>query len=64
MSQITLSESLKAGRLQDFIAQEEARGVAPVDPEAFDAAIRKAVKPPQSEDRTSRSTSAGYPTGK
>lgn len=61
---LTLSEAIKTGRLQDFIAQEEARGVEPVTGSELDRALKTVIKPPQSEDRTSRSASRDGSTGK
>ena len=54
---LTLYEANKSGRLEEFIAQEEARGIGPIDRCDFDAALAKVVKAPRSEDRTSRSAS-------
>lgn len=54
---LTLRKALDTGRLDEFIAQEEARGVAPADRAEFDAIIKTAVKQPRSEGRTSRSPS-------
>ena len=54
---LSLSDALKEGRLDEFIAQEEARGVGPIDRADFDAALAKVVKAPQSKGRTSRSSS-------
>lgn len=55
---LTLSEAIKTDRLTDFIAQEEARGVGPIEREELDAAIKRlATIPPKSEDQTSRSSS-------
>jgi hypothetical protein len=61
---LTLSEAVKSGRLQDFIAQEEARGVGPIDQSEFDALTAALVKAPQSEDRTSHSASGDGSSGK
>ena len=61
---LTLANAMKLGRLQDFIAQEEARGVGSIDRAEFDRLLVKAVKPPQSKDRTSRSPLPGGSTGK
>ena len=36
---ITLKQALEDGRLQDFIAQEEANGVDPVDRGEFDEVL-------------------------
>jgi hypothetical protein len=61
---LTLSEAVKTGRLQDFIAQEEARGVGSIDRAEFDRLLVKAIKSPQSKDQTSRSPLPGGLTGK
>ncbi len=61
---LTLAEALKTGRLQEFIAQEETRGVGPIDRAEFDALLGKAATAPQSKDRTSRSAYDGNSTGK
>ena len=62
---LTLSEALKTGRLREFIAQEEARGIGPANRKDVDDAIKKlATTPTQSGDRTSRSTSRGGSRGK
>lgn len=60
---ISLAEALKQGLLPEFIAQEEARGVGPVDTEAFDAAVAATLTPERSADRTSRSRSGGGSSG-
>ena len=60
---LNLTEARKSGRLQDFVAQEEANGVKTVDPEEFDEALAAVIKPRQSEDRTSHSPSGGDSTG-
>jgi hypothetical protein len=61
---LTLSEALKTGRLQDFIAQEEARGIGPIDRAELDAVAAALIKAPQSEDQTLHSPSADGLTGK
>lgn len=61
---ITLREAMESGRLNDFAAQEEARGVGPINRQAFDALTATLVKALQSEDQTSRSASADGSTGK
>lgn len=61
---LTLAEAVKVGRLSDFAAQEEARGVGPIDRAAFDALAAALIKAPQSEDQTSRSPSRDGSTGK
>jgi hypothetical protein len=61
---ISLAEAVKTGRLDEFVAQEEARGVGPIERGAFGILLGKAVKAPQSEDQTSRSPSRDGSTGK
>ena len=62
---LTLSEAIKSDRLGEFIAQQEARSIInPIDRSAFDGAVAKVVKAPQSEDQTSRSSSGGDSSGK
>jgi hypothetical protein len=56
---ITLSEAISGGRLPEFIAQEEARGIGPIDRAEFDGAVSKVLKERRSEDRTSHSASGG-----
>lgn len=54
---LTLSKALKTGRLQEFVRQEEKRGIGPADRKKLEAAIRRLATQPQSKDRTSRSAS-------
>lgn len=61
---LTLTEALAEGRLPDFIAQEEARGIGPIDRAELDVGIAALVKGPQSEDQTSRSACDDGSTGK
>jgi hypothetical protein len=62
---LTLSKALKTGQLREFIAQEEARGMGPIEREELDKTIaRLATTPLKSEDRTSRSSSGGGSTEK
>jgi hypothetical protein len=63
-SYITLREALESGRLPEFAAQEEARGVGPIDRAAFGHLLGKAIKAPQSKDQTSHSPSRDGSTGK
>jgi hypothetical protein len=60
---ITLREALESARLSEFAAQEEARGIGPIDRAEFDAATGAIIKAPRSEDRTSRSASGGNSSG-
>src|SRR5947209_739747 len=51
--QLSLSRAISDGRLQEFIAQEEARGVGPVSKRKLNAAIKKlATTPLRSEERS------------
>ena len=52
---LSLSKAQKTGRLQDFIAQEEARGVGPIREAEFDMTASAVIKTPQSDDQTSGS---------
>jgi hypothetical protein len=61
---ISLSEALRADRLPDFIAQEEARGIGPAEDAPFLALLKKAAKAPQSADQASRSPCNDGSTGK
>jgi len=64
MTGLSLLEAMKAGRLGDFIAQEEARGIGSIDRSELDRALAKLVKAPQSKDQTSRSPLPDGSTGK
>ena len=61
---LTLSAALETDRLEAFIAQVEADGVGSVDERELMEALRATIKPPRSEDRTSRSPSRDGSTGK
>jgi hypothetical protein len=62
---LTLTEAIRSGRINEFVVQEELRGVGPIDRKELDAEIRRlATTPLKSEDRTSRSSSAGGSTEK
>ena len=63
-NRLTLSDAIAQGRLDEFAAQEEARGVGIADSAEFDSVIKAAVKPPQSADQTSRSPSSRGSGGK
>ena len=55
MTDLTLMEAIRTGRVDDFAAQEEARGVGPVSEADFDDVAAKVIKTSQSGDQTSRS---------
>lgn len=61
---ITLSDALRSGRLSEFVEQEEARGVGPVNKKELDTAIKVIATQPLSEDQTSRSSSGDCSTEK
>lgn len=52
---LSLSKAMESGRLQEFIAQEEARGVGPISEAEFDAAASAVIRTPQQDDQTSGS---------
>jgi len=61
---LSLQEALATDRLEEFIAQEEARDVPSVSKAEFDALVEQAAKSHQSEDRTSRSAYDDGSSGK
>ncbi len=61
---LTLNEALRTNRIDDFIAQAEAAGVAAAETVEFDSAIRRLVKAPPPEDQTSRSRGPGGSPGR
>jgi hypothetical protein len=63
-SNLTLSTAIKTKRLQEFIAQEEARGVSAVDLKEFQDLAARLIKDTPQEDQTSRSRGRGGSSGK
>ena len=61
---LSLSEAIKDGRIDEFIAQEEMRGTGPIDRAEFDRAVAEIIKAQQSKDQTSRFASGDGSTGK
>jgi len=62
---LTLTQAIKEGRVAEFVAQEEARGIGPVARAELDAEIKRlATTPLKSKGRTSRSSSGGGSTEK
>lgn len=61
---LTLLEAKKSGRLKEFIAEQEAAGIGPIDRAEFDIAVGELIKARQSQDQTSRSASHGNSSGK
>jgi hypothetical protein len=65
MSQpLSLTSAIKDGRLPEFIAQEEGRGVGPAAQSELELAIKLLATQPRSEDQTSRSSSGDCSTEK
>jgi hypothetical protein len=64
MTNVSLAAARRGDRLIDFIRQEEARGIGPIDRSELDGAVAQSVKEPRPEDQTSRSASAGNSSGK
>ena len=62
---LTLTQALKTNKLREFIAQEEARGIGPIERKELDAEIKRlATTPLKLLGRTSRSPSDGGSTEK
>lgn len=56
---LSLTEARRAGKLEEFIQQEEAAGIQAEGDEAFNRVVKAAATPPQSADQISRSLSGG-----
>jgi hypothetical protein len=52
---LSLSASLKSGQLREFIAQQEAAGIGPIDRSDPERLADALIRAPRSEDRTSHS---------
>lgn len=52
---LSLSDAIKEDRLQEFIAQEEYRGVEPISKAVFDDTASTVIKTPPQDDQTSGS---------
>jgi hypothetical protein len=61
---LPLAKARETNRMAEFVAQEEARGIGPIDRAEFDGAVAKVIKAQRSEDRTLRSASGGNSSGK
>ena len=63
---LTLVEAIKTGRIDDFVRQEEARGIGPASEREVRRLLKMAatIKLPKSKGRTSRSASRGGSSGK
>lgn len=64
MDKLSLSEALQRGQLEDFISQEEARGIGPVDAEKLDQALTDFIKQPPETVQASGSPRRGGSSGK
>jgi hypothetical protein len=56
--QPSLMQAIQSGRLPDFIAQEKARSVGPIDESDFDALAAKVIRAERSGDQASYSLPA------
>jgi len=56
---ISLTAALKAKKLDEFIEQEAARSIGPIDSEDIERAIKVLATQPLPEDQISHSTSHG-----
>lgn len=61
---LSLSKAIKTQRIQDFIAQEEARGVPKADLAEVEALIEATIKATPQEDQTSHSPERDDSSGK
>jgi hypothetical protein len=61
---LTLAEAQKSGRLEEFIAEQEAAGLSPVDRAEFDNLLSVVMSARPPKDQTSHSASDGNSTGK
>jgi hypothetical protein len=61
---LSLSEAIKKDQLDQFVAEQEAAGIGPIDRAEFDVAVPRVIKAPQSKDQTSRSASDENSSGK
>ncbi len=61
---LTLTDAIKTGKLQEFVDEQEKRGVGPLEISKFDEAIQKIVKPQPPERQTSRSQGGDGSRGK
>lgn len=52
---LSLREALESGRLQEFIVQEEARGIEPISEVEFNETASTVIRTPPQDDQTSGS---------
>lgn len=60
---LSLSEAKKSDHLEEFIAEQEAAGVGPIDRAEFDGAVSEVVKAPPPKGQTSHSAYVGNSSG-
>ena len=61
---LTLSKAQKSDRLEEFITEQEAAGIGPIEIDAFRTLAAALIKAPPPKDRTSRSASRDGSSGK
>lgn len=61
LNMLNLSKAIKMGKIKEFVAQEEARGIGPVERRELDETIERLAT--KSTGRTSRSSSDDGSTG-
>jgi hypothetical protein len=61
---LSLTAALKAGKLEDFIRQQEADGKGPIDRADYDRLAEKVIKHETQSDQTSHSASRDGSNGK
>jgi len=61
---LSLAQAILESRVSEFIAQEKARGIGPIDRAEFDALAAALVKAPQSKNQTLHSASDDGSIGK
>lgn len=64
MTLLSLSEALRTNRLEEFIRQEETRGIGPVSEAAFDDTASAVIRTPPQDDQTSGSPRSDGSRGK
>lgn len=64
-NRLSLSDAINSGKIKEFVAQEEARGVGPAARLELEALLKKAATTQhQSANQTSRSASRDGSSGK
>jgi hypothetical protein len=61
---LTLAEAQKYDRLEEFIAEQEAAGIGPIEIDAFKTLAAALIKAPPPEGQTSHFSSDGNSSGK